>query len=194
MRSLRRPRTLVVLSALVLLASSCGGEDKTEGQLAREALNRGLAAQQAGDAEAAGEAYREALDHDPDNAYAFYNLGLLAQTGDRLAEAEENYRAALNADPSFASALYNLATIRYRQGATLESADLYRQVLELEPNNANAHLNLGFSLRDLGKNEQAMTEFEKAIILDPELIERIPDDVDLTGGSGKGAGGSNGSE
>jgi tetratricopeptide (TPR) repeat protein len=187
----RSPRTLVLLSAVVLLVASCGGEDKTQGQLAREALNRGLAAQQAGDADAAGEAYREALDHDPENAYAFFNLGLLAQSEDRLAEAEENYRATLNADPAFSSALYNLATIRYGQGAKLESADLYRQVLELEPSNANAHLNLGFSLHDLGEDERATAEFQKAVLLDPTLTERIPEDVHLAVESGKAGAGAN---
>ena len=179
-------RVLGLLSAFVLLTASCGGEDKTEAQLAREALNRGLAQQQAGDAEAAGEAYGEALDHDPDNAYAFYNLGVLAQTDNRLAEAEENYRAALNANPTFARALYNLATVRYRLGAKLESVDLYRQVIELEPENASAHLNLGFSLRDLGEDDEAASEFGTAVRLDAALISRIPDDLVMNAIEGGG--------
>ena len=182
-------RVLGLLSAALLLAASCGGEDKTETQLAREALNRGLAQQQAGDAEAAGEAYGEALDHEPDNAYAFYNLGVLAQTDHRLAEAEKNYRAALNANPTFARALYNLATVRYRLGAKLEAVDLYRRVIDLDPENASAHLNLGFSLRDLGEDNQAASEFGAAVRLDPALISRIPDDLvaDAIEGGGQAA-------
>ena len=177
-------RAALGLACVLLLAASCGGGDKTERELAREALNRGLSEQRAGDVEAAGEAYRDVLRHDPDNAFAFYNLGVLAQADNRLADAEENYRAALNTDPTFARALYNLATVRYRLGAKLESVDLYQQVTELEPQNASAHLNLAFSLRDLGKEEEAGEEFGTAVQLDPQLVSRVPADVVLNLGGG----------
>ena len=166
------------LACVLLLAVSCGGGDKSEQELAREALDHGLAEQHAGDLEAAGEAYRGVLRHDPENAFAFYNLGVLEQAGNRLAEAEENYRAALNTNPTFARALYNLATVRYRLGAKLEAVDLYHQVIELEPQNASAHLNLAFSLRDLGE-EEAAEEFGTAVQLDPRLVSRVPADVVL---------------
>ena len=177
----------VGLACVLLLAVSCG-EDKTEPELAREALDRGLAEQRGGDVEAAGEAYRDVLRHDPDNAFAFYNLGVLAQADNRLADAEENYRAALNTDPTFARALYNLATVRYRLGAKLEAVDLYLQVIELEPQNASAHLNLAFSLRDLGKEAEAGEEFGTAVQLDPRLVSRVPDDVVLNLGGGNDQG------
>jgi tetratricopeptide (TPR) repeat protein len=174
----------VGLAFVLLLAVSCGGEDQTEPELAREALDRGLAEQRAGDVEAAGEAYREVLRHDPDNAFAFYNLGVLAQADNRFTEAEENYRAALNSDPTFVRALYNLATVRYRLGAKLETVDLYQQVIELDPQNASAHLNLAFSLRDLGKVEEAAEEFGTAVQLQPQLVSRVPEDVVLNLGGG----------
>ncbi|HVF04762.1 MAG TPA: tetratricopeptide repeat protein [Frankiaceae bacterium] len=165
---------LLLLAALVVLgaAPACGKESPRK-QAGAE-VQKGLAAHVAGDVAKALEHYQNAVEAEPNNAYAIYNIGLIAQNRGDLAEAERRYRAVLAIDPRFTAALFNLAIIRFDAKAYEESVDLYRRVIEITPNDANAHLNLGFALKELGRETQGEAELKKAIKLNPQLASRIP--------------------
>ena len=57
-----------------------------------------------------------ALELDPADATAYYNLGVLAQDAGKEAEAIDLYRRALELDPQLAEAHYNLATLFDQSG------------------------------------------------------------------------------
>src|SRR5206468_2997069 len=92
-----------------IAATGCG--KKSEAQLASAALQRGLKAQSSGHPDEAAADYREALTHDPENKFAYFDLGLLDQLAGRRGSAEDNYRAALRTDPDYGPALLNLAIV-----------------------------------------------------------------------------------
>jgi len=163
-----------LLVVFTLAAGVACGSNKSQEELAGEALQRGLLAHKAGNVDEAVADYREALAHDPRNKYAFYNLGLIDQTRGNLQGAETNYRNAMSADPNFTPALFNLAIVRTKVGAYEEAISLYRQVVSLAPDDAAAHLNLGFVLKQTGKVKAGNTELSRAVKLDPQLAERIP--------------------
>ncbi|MFN8475267.1 MAG: tetratricopeptide repeat protein [Anaerolineae bacterium] len=165
---------VVAVFTLGLLAGMGGCQRKSEEQLAQEALDRGLQAYAAGRIDEAAAAYREVLDHDKQNKWAFYNLGVIDQASGRDQAAEYNYRLALNVDPDFPSALFNLAVVRFKAGSTQEAADLYRHLVAVQPNNAAAHLNLGFALIGLGKLDEGNAEIARAVQLDPGLAQPAP--------------------
>src|SRR4029079_15956174 len=71
---------------------------------------------ESGDAEAAAECFRSALDLDPTDATAVYNMGVVAQDAGREAEAITLYTRALELDPELAEAHYNLATLFHQNG------------------------------------------------------------------------------
>jgi tetratricopeptide (TPR) repeat protein len=169
------PRVLVACLALTLAMSACGGgAGKSNADLAKESLDRGLQAHAAGKFDEATVAYFETLAKDPKNVLAFYNLGELSQRQNRLVAADGYYRLALEQDPKMGSALFNLAIVRGLAGGYEEAASLYRRVIAIDPNYAPAHFNLGLVLRLLGQTAEAQQELAKAQQLDAKLVAPSP--------------------
>ena len=117
--------------------------------------------------------YREALVHNPNNKFAYYNIGVIAQSSGRTRVAQLNYELALAIDPNFTAALFNLGTTLTRTDPA-GAARAYRRLVAIQPGNAGAHLNLGYALRALGQNDEARKEFDRAVTLNPKLKSRIP--------------------
>jgi Tfp pilus assembly protein PilF len=174
---------LAAVSLAVFLLAGCGESkvEPSEAQLAAQALERGLQAHSSGDLATAAAAYREALAHDAEDKFAYYNLGLIDQSEGRAEFAESNYRMALSIDPNYVPALFNLAILRVDAEAGPEAVDLYGQVIALDPANAVAHLNLGLLLIDLGKPTQGNKEVATAVDLDPSLLVRVPEETQSPG-------------
>jgi tetratricopeptide (TPR) repeat protein len=162
---------IALLAVVLTVGFSCS--KKSEADLANEALQQGIAAQQAGRLPEAAADYREVLVHDPNNKYAYYDLGTIDQTNGALASAESNYRFALNIDPKFTDALYNLAIVRHDLGDLKESISLYRQVIKVQPDNASAHLNLGFALIEAHQKPEGKAELQVAVQLNPDFANRV---------------------
>ncbi|MHB8571329.1 MAG: tetratricopeptide repeat protein [Candidatus Dormibacteria bacterium] len=165
---MRLPTAMVTLTlGAALLGPACGVQ-KTEAQLSNDSLTAGLAAQQAGKASEATADYQTALQHDPNNKWAMYDLGVIYQGQNRPGTAEVEYRKALAVDPDFELALYNLAIIRAAID-TGEAAQLYRHIILIDPGNANAHLNLGVLLESVGDQADGSAEIARALQLNPAL-------------------------
>lgn len=101
----------------------------------------GLELERAAPAEAE-EAYRRALQINPDLAEALVNLGRLLQSQGRLHEAEDLYRRARTAQPDLAVAIFNLGTVLDEQERHHEALEAYRAAIEVAPDFADAHYNL----------------------------------------------------
>lgn len=166
----RRTAAAIVLFAVatVLAATACGKNVDPD-----QALEEGLAQQQAGNLAAAADQYQLVLDARPSDKYANYNLGVIEQANGRVQLAEGYYRAALDTDANFVPALFNLAIVRTLAGATQEAIDLYGQVIEIRPDDAAAHFNLGLLYREAGKPALADTHINEALALDPSLADRL---------------------
>jgi Tfp pilus assembly protein PilF len=166
----------VALLTLVTVGLTACSDDTTSakrstGASAKEAatlVQRGLEELAAGDDDAASETFGKALDLDPRNAYAHYNLGYLAQQAGDDEAARRQYDDALADLPTLASALYNKAMLL--EGEDLEeSVALYRRALEAAPDNAAAHMRLGFALVHLGQTKAGGDELAEGIRLDPSM-------------------------
>lgn len=70
-------------------------------------IDRGVALEEAGDADGAAAIYREVIARVPGHAIAHYNLGVVQFKLGRLAQAIAAFDAAIAADPGDASAYYN---------------------------------------------------------------------------------------
>src|SRR6202035_3850544 len=68
-------------------------------------------AEETGDVETAERLYRRAMNLDPADPAAPFNLGNVLRSTGRSLEAETAYRAAVKADPRYAQAWYNLADV-----------------------------------------------------------------------------------
>jgi len=170
MGTLSRAIALAVFAAALAACGLGGGSSATPAPNASgDALQRGLAAHQAGQLDEAIKLYYQALANDPSNKFAFFNLGQIEHTRNHLVSAEAWYRLALENDKNMPQPLYNLALIRLGAGDATEAASLLRRLLAVDPNNAFAHWNLGVALRALGQTAEANTEFATAQRLNASL-------------------------
>jgi len=160
----------LAVGVALLAASACGSP--SERQIAADLVKKGIKEHGAGKVAVASKDYREALVHDPNNKFAYYNLGLIAQASGRLRVAELNYEFALATDPNFAAALFNLGTVLSRTNPPA-AAKVYERLVAIQPKNAGAHLNLGFVYKSLGRGDAATKQFDQAMTLDPRLRKRV---------------------
>lgn len=97
------------------------------------------------------QAYRKALEVNPDLADAHLNLGrLLHETGGPAA-AEPCYRRALAVRPDDSIALFNLGVALQDLDRLHEAVEIYDKALEVDPKLADAHFNLAVIHEKLGR-------------------------------------------
>ena len=139
--------------------------------------NLGGALQAQGEVEEAMAAYRRAIELEPEYGEAHNNLGaLLESVGDR-ANAVPHYRLAVQFVPRQAGAHFNLGSALLADGqrgeAVAAATGAFRRAIELRPNYAEAHGGLGSALLADGQPEAAITEYERALALNPNLARAL---------------------
>ena len=132
---------------------------------------------------------------EPNRALAYYHLALASVyeddaisdgRSDEVNRAIEEYKLALNADPDSAELNNGLADLYFRTNRIHDAEVTARTLLKTSPNDIDAHKLLGrIYLRQLGEGEngvssssppnnaldQAITEFEKIVSLQPRSVE-----------------------
>ncbi len=114
--------------------------------------------------------YRQALDLEPDDARANYNLANCLFERKQLAEAVNHFQRALeSAPPAFATQTRNnLAVALAQLGRANEAAGHFRKVLASEPDNAKVHDNLALVLSEPGETNEAVRHFAELVRLKPD--------------------------
>lgn len=104
-------------------------------------LQRGYAAQRAGDWGTAEDCYRAALELQRDEPDALQLLGLAAKRRGDLPAAEDCWRRSLAARPAQPHVLNNLANLLAASGRGAEAEACLQRALALQPAYADAHYN-----------------------------------------------------
>ena len=146
--------------------------------------------------------YRSALEQAPRSALAHYGLGRAIASRDGVQAAIKHYRSAIKLLPGFGAAHYSLAQA-YRSSGDHKKAKahfelfqennsgedlqdpLLREVSSLARAPSNHHYLQGLALAEAGDIAAAVNEFEKALVVDPSLIEAHVNLVSLYGGLGR---------
>ena len=119
----------------------------------------------------------------PDLGETHNNLGttlsaranILGQRGDQaganreMAAAIEQFTEASRVTPHVPAIKVNLANALAAAGRFGEAGDNYRDLLEREPNNPALINNYGVTLYKMGKKEEAIVQFKKALEIAPNL-------------------------
>jgi hypothetical protein len=102
------------------------------------------------------EAYRRALELDPNLADAHVNLGRQLHLAGEGGCAEPHYREAVRLAPDDPTPHYNLGVLLEEQGRRDDAVHAYRQAILRDPEFADAHCNLGLLLESLGRRQEAV--------------------------------------
>jgi len=124
------------------------------------------AAEEESDFATAERLYRRAMNMDPADPAAPFNLGNVLRSRGLNLEAEAAYRAAVKADPGFASAWYNLADMLDDQRRTKEAIDCLKRALDADPGYLDAMFNMGLLLQRLERHAEAALWWRRYLAVD----------------------------
>lgn len=125
---------------------------------AREAFERGLGLEDR-DAPAAADAYRRALELDPELSDAYVNLGRLRHESGDAKEAARLYHLALERSPDDPVLHFNLALALEDTRGAGAAMQHYERALALDPDFADAHYNLAGLCEQAGRGADALRHY-----------------------------------
>lgn len=114
-----------------------------------------------------GTLWAHALDCDPNDVRAYYNLANYLEKENDWEGAKTNYEAALRIDPQLVGGYNNLGMILASEGHLDDAIREYREVIRLDTNYAVAYYNLGSALLQQGATNEAVSDFQLALSVDP---------------------------
>lgn len=118
-----------------------------------------------------GEALRfleRSVELDPHRAEYHLYVGWAANEAGRVSRAEDALARALTLDKGLGDAYWQRGVLRHRQGAVKDAAEDLRRAIELNPGRIEAHASLADSLYDLGREQEAIAEWQQAVQAQPD--------------------------
>jgi tetratricopeptide (TPR) repeat protein len=159
--ALREKRFAKAAEAFRKALETGAGEDATVW------ANYGVALERLGDPAGAERSYRKALELQPGNVRAHYNLGtLLASRGDRR-QGIEHLETAARLDPDSRDALFNLGQALTEAGEPARALEIWDRLLKLSPQDPVARFQRAQALSALGRHGEAAAELETVIAAAP---------------------------
>ena len=96
-----------------------------------------------------------------------FRTAIQAHSEGRLEEAEDIYRSILQVNPEQPHALHLLGVIAHQAGQAESAVQLISQAIALLGNIPDFHNNIGEAYRSLGRYEEAITHYRRALTLEP---------------------------
>jgi Flp pilus assembly protein TadD len=130
---------------------------------------------------AVGEAeqeFKRALELDPKYVDARYNLASVEANNEEWSAAVGDFRRILDISPDHTNARQHLGEVLFlwadvlvKSGDREQAVQRYRESLAFRSDDANLHGHLGDALAELGRYDEAKTEFEAVLRIDPQSQE-----------------------
>jgi tetratricopeptide (TPR) repeat protein len=175
-RPVNRLAPAAVLVTVCLAAAACSSS--TPSGTPAQLIQKGLAAQQAGNLDQALTDYQAALTTQPKNVAALYDVGTVYQARNDTSQAASWFQKAIAADRNFAPALYDLGVIEATSNPT-QAIILFQEAVDAQPSDASAWFNLGVLRYRQGQVPLGRSDIQKAISLNSALASQVPSDVKL---------------
>lgn len=102
-----------------------------------------------------------------------FGLALAAHRAGRLTEAARLYRRVLADDPRHFDSLHLLGLCATQSGQPALGVHCIERALAVHDGFAAAHNHLGNALRALGRHDDAMRSFERALSIDPDCVDAL---------------------
>ena len=124
-----------------------------------------------GQYEAAIATWKQALDLDPGDAKAQYNLGTSLLRKGRLDEAIAHLQKAVEVNPEFGDAQNHLGGAFLQQGKVDDAIAHFQDAVDVDPSSGDAQNNLGGALLEKGSADEAIPHFQRAAELNPRSAD-----------------------
>ena len=111
---------------------------------------------------------RRALKVNPNSIGALAQLAEIRRDQNQLGEAMRLFGEALAIDDSQPFLYLGYGDVLQRAGRFKEAEKAFKSVLELEPDSFQARYNLGVTYTNMGRVEDAVTQYEAALQVDPK--------------------------
>lgn len=172
LRAMNAPRKTSLAALFALLAGSCAG---SQPNLLEEQsdyhLQLAYGHWDGGEVPQAIEELELALAIDPQNTEAHYMLGFVYSGRQMYSEAIQHYRQALLLAPDRLEVKNNLGVVYLQLQRWDEAASVFEELVEV-PHYAtpgHAYNNLGWAQLNMGQARDALSSFEMATYLQPDL-------------------------
>lgn len=136
-------------------------------------LQAGLAAQKAGRAAQAEQAYAQVLAIDPRNPDAWQLLGLLAKNNGRPDLAVDHMRRSLDANPRQPGVWSNLGNLHLSEHRPADALACYDRAIALMPGNAEFHYHRAKALHALRRLDEATKACGAALKHSPQHVPSL---------------------
>jgi tetratricopeptide (TPR) repeat protein len=113
------------------------------------------------------KSFERAIQLDPNHAEYYLYVGWAANDAGAIAKASLALKKALELDQGLADAYWQRGVLRVRQTRPKDAIDDLLKALELRPSRYQAHADLALAYYDLGKEDAALAEWQKAISANP---------------------------
>jgi serine/threonine protein kinase len=109
----------------------------------------------------ADEAYKKALELEPDNSFVIFGAAALAQTLGRFDEAIKLQRRGIEINPLNMGGYLGLSFSTYYAGLFDESIGAIRKIQELNPQFSGGHIRISLDYLEKGKPDSALAEIQR---------------------------------
>ena len=116
----------------------------------------------------ARKAYREMLDLDNENALTWANLGAVEQQSRNAEAAAICFENSVRFNPQLVQSWIALGLIYSGKGDHYKAVSAFTRALHEDPSDARAHNYLAIEAKDLGWNDAALSELQRAIDINPD--------------------------
>ena len=116
----------------------------------------------------ASSEFIESQRYNADRPEGRVNIGTFYGNRGDAAKSEDEIRAAIRLDPFFLPAYVNLADLYRVNGRDADGEHVLRQGLAVAPRSGALHHALGLALVRLKRTDEALQEFERATVLEPD--------------------------
>lgn len=135
-------------------------------------FQRALFNSERGNRKAAIDAYRTAIQFNPEYVLAHYNLGILLLAEKHWNDARAQFTWILDRHPDEAEARFNLGRAAYGEKNYQEAISDYRKAIDLKGGDyPEAWLNTGLSHTRTGDDKRAVQAYQEALRLQPDYPE-----------------------
>ncbi|MFW6140069.1 MAG: tetratricopeptide repeat protein [Acidobacteriota bacterium] len=121
--------------------------------------------------EEAIDAYKEAIEENPEEWSYYFNLGLVHKKIEDKEKAFEAFQKAVELNPKSYSANKEMGELLAKAEKWAEAKEYYSKAVSISQDDPDTYYNYGAVLYELGSSEEALEAFLKTIELDEEYAD-----------------------